>query len=57
MLLLCVGFSVVDASGGYSLVAVHGLLIAVVQLHAEHRLWSMQASVFAAQRLSGARRL
>ena len=51
------GFSVVDASGGYSLVAVHGLLIAVVQLHAEHRLWSMQASVFAAQRLSGARRL
>ena len=38
MLLLCVGFSVVDASGGYSLAAVLGLLIAVAWLHAEHRL-------------------
>ena len=32
------GFSLVVASGGYSLVAVHGLLIAVVSLVAEHGL-------------------
>ena len=33
----CVGFSPVAASGGYSLVAVHRLLIAVASL-VEHRL-------------------
>ena len=33
-----VGFSLVVASGDYSLVAVHGLLIAVVSLVAEHGL-------------------
>ena len=34
----CVGFSLVVASGGYSLVAVLWLLIVVVSLVAEHRL-------------------
>ena len=34
----CVGFSLAVASGGYSLVAVHGLLIAVASLAVEHRL-------------------
>ena len=33
-----VGFSLVVTSGGYSLVAGHGLLIAVVSLVAEHGL-------------------
>ena len=33
-------FSLVVESGGYSLIAVHGLLIAVAFLVAEHRLWS-----------------
>ena len=32
------GLSLVAASGGYSLVAVHGLLISVASLVAEHRL-------------------
>ena len=32
------GFSLVVPSGGYSLVAAHGLLIAVASLVAEHRL-------------------
>ena len=32
--------SLVVASGGYSLVAVHGLLIAVASLVSEHRLLS-----------------
>ena len=32
-----VGFSLVVVSGGYSPVAVHGLLIAVASLLAEHR--------------------
>ena len=36
----CMGVSLVVASGGYSLVVVGGLLIAVVSLVAEHRLWS-----------------
>ena len=35
----CSGFSLVAASGGYSLVAVCGLLIAVASLVVEHRLW------------------
>ena len=34
----CVGFSLVVASMGYSLVAVHGLLIEVASLVAEHGL-------------------
>ena len=34
----CVGFALVEASGAYSVVAVHGLLIAVASLVAEHRL-------------------
>ena len=44
----CVGFSLVVASGGYSLAAVHGLPIAVVSL-VEHGLEGEQASVIAAQ--------
>ena len=34
----CAGFSLVVESGGYSLVAVCGLLILVASLVAEHRL-------------------
>ena len=34
----CAGFSLVVASGGSSRVAVHGLLIAVASLVAEHGL-------------------
>ena len=34
----CTGFSLVVVSGGCSLVAVHGLLIVVTSLVAEHRL-------------------
>ena len=34
----CKRFSLVAVSRGYSLVAVHGLLIAVASLVAEHRL-------------------
>ena len=37
-LLCCMDFSLVPPSGGYSLVAVHGLFIAVASLVAEHRL-------------------
>jgi len=33
-----VGFSLVVASGGYSLIAVHRLITAVPSLAAEHRL-------------------
>ena len=40
--MLC-GLSLVSANGGYSLVAVHGLLIAAVSLVAEHRLSSCGA--------------
>ena len=36
-------------SGGYSLVAAHGILIAVAPLVAEHRLQGAQASVVAAR--------
>jgi len=39
------GFSLVVASGGYSLIVVHKLLIAVASLVAEHRLQGTQASV------------
>ena len=45
------GFSLVVASGGYSLVAVCGLLIAVASLIAEHGLWGSRASVVAVPRL------
>ena len=34
----CTGFSPVAASGGYTLVVMHGLLIVVASLVAEHRL-------------------
>ena len=33
------GFSLVAASGGYSVVVVHNFLIAVASLIEEHRLW------------------
>ena len=42
------GFSLVSASRGYSRVAVHGLLIAVASLVAEHRLQGARASVVVA---------
>ena len=32
----CVGFSLIEASGGYSLVVVYSLLIVVASLVAEH---------------------
>ena len=41
--MLCVGFSLVGASGSYAPVAVHGLIV-VASLVAEHRLWSAPAS-------------
>ena len=34
----CASFSLVEASGGYSLITVHGLLIAVASLVVEHGL-------------------
>jgi len=40
-----VGFSLVAASGGYSLVVVHGLLIVVASFVMEHGLQGTQASV------------
>ena len=39
------GLSLAAESKGYSLVAVHRLLIAVTSVAAEHRLWSALASV------------
>ena len=44
----CVGFYLVAASRGYSLVVVHRLLIAVASLVAEHGLQGTQASAVAA---------
>ena len=41
----CTGFSPVIGSRSYSLAAVHGLLFVTPSLFAEHRLWSVQASV------------
>ena len=35
-------FSLVAVSGGYCLVEVHGLLIAVACLVAEHGLWNVR---------------
>ena len=46
------GFSLVAASRGYSLVLVQGLLIVVASL-VEHRLQNVPASVGAVQGLSG----
>ena len=43
----CVGFSLVAEGGGYSLVAVRGL-IAVASLGAGHRLWGSWASALLA---------
>ena len=43
----CAGFSLVAASRDYSSVLVHGLLIAMVSLVAEHWLQGTQASVAA----------
>ena len=48
----CVGFSLVRACGGYSLVSVHGLLIAVASLIEECEALGMWASVVAAHGLS-----
>ena len=45
-------FSLVVANGGYSLIVVHGLLITVASLVAEHRLKGSQASIAAACGLS-----
>ena len=38
IIFFCLGFSLVAASGSYSLVAVHGVLIAVASLAAEQGL-------------------
>ena len=46
------GFSLVAANGSYSLIVVHGLLIMVASLVAEHGLKGSQASVAAACGLS-----
>ena len=45
----CMGFS---ANEAYPLVAVCGLLIVVASLIAEHGLWGLRVSVFAACELS-----
>ena len=45
------GFSLVAASRSYSLAMVHGLLISVVSLVAEHGYWGTQASVVTVCRL------
>ena len=45
--LRCCGFSLVAASGGYSLVVVGGLLIAVPSFVVEHRFQGVWASVAA----------
>ena len=46
------GLSLVVMSGGCSLVALHGLLIVVASLVAEHRLWGTGASGVAAYRFN-----
>ena len=48
----CVGFSVIVVSRGYSLAAVHRLLIVVASLVAEHRLESVWVSLVVALGLS-----
>ena len=47
----CSGFSLVAASGGYSLVAVRSLLTVMTSLVAKHGLEGTQASVVMAPRL------
>ena len=47
----CDGFSVAAVSGGYSPVAVHGLLFMVASLIVEHGLQSIMASVVVAHGL------
>ena len=49
--LLRTGFPQLWQLGGCSLVAVHGLLIAVASRVVDHRLWGVQASVVVAQQL------
>ena len=46
------GLSLVAESRDYFLVVVHGLLVGVASLVAEHGLWGMWASVAGAFRLS-----
>ena len=46
------GLSLVAASGRYSFLAVHGLLVAVASLVAEHGALGAQASVVVARGLS-----
>ena len=46
------GFCIIAESGGYSLVAVLGLLIVVASLVAEHGLSDTRASIVAAPGLS-----
>ena len=48
----CAGFSLIAVSGGYSPVVVRGRLLAVACLVVGHRLWGVQASVAAVQRLN-----
>ena len=48
----CVGFSLPEATGGYSLVVVHGLLITLVSLVAEHGLSGVWALVAVAHGLT-----
>ena len=48
----CARLSLAVASWGYSLVVMHKLLIAIVSLVAEHKLWSQRASEVAACRFS-----
>ena len=43
----CTGFSLIAVSGGYSLVAVHWLLLVMASLLAQHGHWSVRASVWA----------
>jgi len=47
----CAGFSIVSASGGYSLVAVLGFLIVVASLVAEHELQGTRAALVLARGL------
>lgn len=47
----CVGFSLIEASGGYSLLAMRGLLIAAAFLVVGHRLQGAWASLVVIPRL------
>ena len=47
----CAGLSVVAVNGGYSIVVMFRLLVAVASLVAEHRFWGAWASVVADSRL------